>query len=422
MPTGTTRSPVACRCRRADRRARHRARRDARPARRRPDRSGPRVRPRTRRNGRLSSSSWASTRSTGAARRSADRRCRRSSRSAARAPALISIAVYAASSYGEDLSGERAVARADLGDAERGRRAERVGERREGACEEHAERRMHVRARHEVAVGAHRRVVVEPARPVERELHERRERDRVRRRGCAFGSRRPGRSHGRSMASTCEDERRGRATDPSRRVGGLRARRRRPASPRCSSFGAARRAGSCPATSRSPAARSMPTTRRTPSDGSAIRAHAARAAAVRELVEEAGITLTADGLVASDGFGADRRGAAVARAAVGALPLGGAARGAGPLRRPLLHRGGRRRRRDDARRRRGDRPVVDDAAPAARGVAGRGAQALLADLVHGDGARGVHDRSPRCARSGSRPATPRPTRRRPMPRHVMEQE
>ena len=64
--------------------------------------------------------------------------------------------------------------------------------------------------------------------------------------------------------------------------------------------------------------------------------HAARAAAVRELVEETGVTLTANGLVASDGLRTDRRGSALGRAAIGALSLGGAARGAGPLRRRAI--------------------------------------------------------------------------------------
>ena len=190
-----------------------------------------------------------------------------------------------------------------------------------------------------------RRIVVEPARPVQRELHERRERDRGRRRGCAFGSRRPeSASHGRSMASTCEDERRGRATHPPRRVGGLRARRRH-GEPEVL------------VVRRSPESRFLPGYVAFP--GGAVdaddEAHAERwfgdpalaprAAAVRELVEEAGITLTAAGLVASDGFGADRRRAAAPEQLSGAVPLGGSARGAGSLRCALLHGRGRRRRR-----------------------------------------------------------------------------
>ena len=48
-------------------------------------------------------------------------------------------------------------------------------------------------------------------------------------------------------------------------------------------------------------------------------AHAARAAAVRELVEEAGVTLTADGLVAADGLRTDRRGSARGSSRLSAL-------------------------------------------------------------------------------------------------------
>ena len=243
--------------------------------------------------------------------------------------------------------------RAHLGDAERVRRAERVGELRQRPREEHAERGMHVRARHEVAVGAHRRIVVEPARPVQRELHERRERDRGPRRGCAFGSRRPDRV----------------PTDAVwRRPARMSAVDERPIR-RAASVVCVRADGDGEpevlVVRRSPESRFLPGYVAFPGGavdaGDAAHAErwfgdpalAPRAAAVRELVEEAGHHPHRCRARRIRWVRADRRRAAVARAAVGALPLGGAARGAGSLRRPLLHGGGRRRRRGDARRRRG---------------------------------------------------------------------
>ena len=219
-----------------------------------------------------------------------------------------------------------------------------VGEARERPCEEHAERGMHVRARHEVAAGAHRRIGVEPARPVQCELHERRERDGAL--GADARSDRGGRiaSHGRSMASTCEDERRGRATHPSRRVGGLCARRRQ------------RRArGARRATQ---LGEPLPARlRRVPRRGGRCRRRGARGAMVRR----SGARPASRGRARARRGGrhhphrrrarrirwvrAHRRRAAVARTAVGAVPLGGSARRAGSLRCPLLHGGGRRRRR-----------------------------------------------------------------------------
>ena len=142
---------------------------------------------------------------------------------------------------------------------------------------------------------------------------------------------------------------------------------------------------------------------------------APRAAAVRELVEEAGIALTAAGLVASDGFGPtdvappspEQLSALCHWVAPQDVPVRFDAR--------YFTVRGRRRRPGHARRRRGDRPVVDDRAAAAGGMGGGAHKLYWPTWLHGDGAGGLPF-GRRGARPPVRDARPHdPTRRRRCP-------
>ena len=103
---------------------------------------------------------------------------------------------------GEHLAREGAVAGPDLHDPHRFVAPwQAVGDPGEGACDEHPERGVHVRARDEVAAHADRRFLVEAAGAVQRDRHVRREVDR-----SVGGDPRSDRvehlrDHGRSMAA-----------------------------------------------------------------------------------------------------------------------------------------------------------------------------------------------------------------------------
>ena len=183
------------------------------------------------------------------------------------------------------------------------------------------------------------------------------------------------------MAATCEDERRGRATDPPRRVGGLRA------------GGRGRRARAA----RRGTQRGEPVparVRRVPRRGGRCRRRGARRAVVRRSCarrrgprrcasssRRSGSTLTAAGLVAAASFGpTDAAPPTIEQLA----PL---CHWVAPPDVPVrfdaryftIESDGAADR--DGRRRRGRRRMVDDPATAPGGMAGGHAQALLADLV-----------------------------------------
>ena len=78
----------------------------------------------------------------------------------------------------DELTGERSITRADLGQPQGSRLSDPGVQVHDRASEELREHRVHVRAGHEVTVGADGRMLEEPSGTVERELHVLGERDR----------------------------------------------------------------------------------------------------------------------------------------------------------------------------------------------------------------------------------------------------